>query len=249
MARYLTHTALALIAGIGTAAFVASPASAAVETCDQRFSVVDVNNDGRISAKEAEDWRTKVFRNLDDNDDAKISRREYLECYAGPPPAATFRTPSRYLQYRDDKSFTGMDANRDQSVDYNEYVDAARNAFRRPRGGPGVTPEEYYETLRGQAYDPYNADQDKDGMISEDEAAADVSRGFMNLDTDGDGVVSLSEWKNEKQIARAEKVFQRIDDNDDEEIEYTEWATADKARFQAKTSGNVWNLRGYHLGY
>ena len=240
-----------IAASVASVAAVAATASAAIKTpaCDQPFDAIDTNDDGKISDTEAVTWRKKVFRNLDDDKDGDVSRWEFLECHAGPPPVATFRNPDRYLRYRDDKRFSEIDSDSDNKVYYEEYVNAGRNAFRFSQGGPNVTPKQYYEQMRGQAYDPESADRNADGIITADEAAADVDRAFANLDDDGDGIITKSEWQSERRISRADKVFRRLDADGDQRVSMGEWIAADEKRLKdGKSAGSVWGHRGYFLG-
>ena len=81
-------------------------------------------------------------------------------------------------------------------------------------------------------------DANGDGTITQDEMLAAAGDRFQDADSDGDGIVSLDEFtaaeellEKQRRQARAERMFDRLDANDDGELTQDELETSVAERF------------------
>ncbi len=87
-----------------------------------RFQVLDVDGDGRLSAAEAAEWREAVFGAKDANDDGQLTREEYMAFQMGRGSDPEQRGP-RYeeKQAEKDAAFTIMDEDADGFVTREQF--------------------------------------------------------------------------------------------------------------------------------
>lgn len=156
------------------------------------FADLDRDRDGVISSSEWR-WSDREFDYLDDNDNGVLSRREYEDSYAmGDPgyprfpaePGAPGRMSGR------DARFEDLDRNDNGQISRTEW-DGQRDRF---------------DAL----------DDNDDGVLSRAEFIDRNGTGrrgvFRDLDRNGNGEISLSEWRGDR------RAFDKLDINDDKEL-------------------------------
>ena len=130
---------LALSAALAGAAFITGCAATpppAVVAADGRVCAtgsIDANDDGAVTAAEWNAWRASGFGFWDADDDNRIDRTEFENCYRGGGfyPTASY-DPAHWNHY-----WTAFDANGDGFLSADEYwsaqawarVDANRNGI------------------------------------------------------------------------------------------------------------------------
>lgn len=93
-----------------------------------RFTSVDENQDGAVSAEEAASATDRVFTAMDGDDDGAITREEYLSVRMGPgdgwnPTRQAARQAAKEARYAE------MDLDRDGSVSKAEFIDGGKAHF------------------------------------------------------------------------------------------------------------------------
>ena len=127
---------LALIALMGSAAALAGCATtapvAAGGICGT-YGYVDINNDGMISGDEWNIYRTSAYTGWDVNQDGRISRSEFENCYRA---GGFYRDPYYNADYWTNY-WTAFDANGDGYLSNDEYWSATAWT-RADRNGNGM---------------------------------------------------------------------------------------------------------------
>jgi len=90
-----------------------------------RFMMIDVNDDGVISAEEAASAADEVFTAMDSDDDGSLTKEEYMAVRMGPQHGFN---PDRQaaMQARKEARFGEMDSDSDGKVTKAEFLDAAK---------------------------------------------------------------------------------------------------------------------------
>jgi Ca2+-binding EF-hand superfamily protein len=263
MKQTSTLTALALILGLGTAtaalaegtessaasgeATQSTTASTAGEAGTFDWSTsADTSMDSRIDADEAAKAGEQHFGAYDANADGYIARDEYLS-YVGTSLDARQKARAANMAgisatVRDDTAFSELDADGDGKLSRGEYMDRAQQAYgAAAEGADGVATDAYSSVMR-QSYDPKSADLNKDGTISDWEAAADVEMDFGMRDADADDLLSQEEWSAKLDqpydAARSEKRFSTLDADKDERLsseEFSSWRAGQSSVARSST--------------
>lgn len=90
-----------------------------------RFTIVDANEDGVISAEEAASAADEVFTAMDADDDGTLTKDEYLAVRMGPQYGFNPERQAARQQAKEDR-FSTMDDDSDGSVTKEEFVAAAK---------------------------------------------------------------------------------------------------------------------------
>ena len=109
-----------------------------------RFTMIDTNDDGNISAEEAASAADEVFTAMDNDDDGLLTQEEYMSVRMGPQQGFN---PARQAAMQEAKSarYGTMDANKDGSVSKEEFLGAAQSHYGSADGDADgkVSPWEY----------------------------------------------------------------------------------------------------------
>lgn len=185
------HAALAcvmpLLAG---AAWAEEVGTEEVGTCPDLLGRIDRDGNGIISESEASFWEDGLFRAYDRDGDGVLTRAEYLACPGVGASIEAMPPPGR------ESDFRAWDTDANGRLSYLEYLLAGERRFLRAARDPQgrITPESYTEALGPLVFDLESTDRDGDGFIAEDEASADVARGFLARDRNRSFVLLLHEW-------------------------------------------------------
>lgn len=109
-----------------------------------RFSIIDLNDDGRVSDEEAASAAEDVFLAMDADDDGQLTKEEYLAVRMGPGAGWN---PERQaaMQARKEARYAEFDADGDGIVTKGEFLDTAKahHAAADADGDGVVTPWEH----------------------------------------------------------------------------------------------------------
>ncbi|MCV2868859.1 EF-hand domain-containing protein [Defluviimonas sp. WL0002] len=184
--------------------------------CNATFAISDSDNDGTITRSEFETWNDVGFKSLDADGDGQLSREEFVDCMridTGEDEITTEQS-AQYMEAAD------VDAS--GSVSAEEYMSAANAAHRQAAEGVGdgimilrrfiLVPSGVSDEDMGMMTESQVAasaagkfrtlDADSNREITKDEidkAGWDNMNAWLNLDfdemdSDGDGAISRSEY-------------------------------------------------------
>ncbi len=93
-----------------------------------RFTMIDADQDGRVSAEEASSAADQVFTAMDANDDGQLTREEYMAVRMGPQNGWN---ADRQAARQEAKSgrFDTMDTEKDGTVSRAEFMAGAKAHF------------------------------------------------------------------------------------------------------------------------
>jgi Ca2+-binding EF-hand superfamily protein len=209
----------------------------------QARGAIDTNNDGRISAEEAQAHVKRTFSALDANGDGKLSQDETSGLAAVEPGFVVVRRviPVILTANVGQQMWSQMDQNQDQKISRQEYMQYGEQQFNRAQqqagGQMSVANAQTgaQQAQNGQATSPENvirwreADVDRNGdnIISADEAAAAWVQIFHQLDRNGDDQLSQDELQRvNAQKAMIDQRFAKLDANGDGTVSLAEFASA-----------------------
>jgi len=96
----------------------------------ERFDTLDADSDGALSATEATEWRTAVFYAMDENEDERLTKEEYMSVRLGRGADETQRGP-RSAQRQAEKAavFDAMDPDGDGYVSQAQFMTEGEREF------------------------------------------------------------------------------------------------------------------------
>jgi Ca2+-binding EF-hand superfamily protein len=113
-----------------------------------QYHPVDINQDGRISADEAASYSSWMFRRRDINGDGVLMIREFSAVELLPGSADANRQRLRTESRRLELLFPAYDANSDQMISKDEFLDQVRLAYDEKRGtNPDIDPFSFQTVL------------------------------------------------------------------------------------------------------
>jgi hypothetical protein len=207
--------------------------------CPDLLGRIDRDGNGIISESEASFWEDALFRAYDRDGDGMVTRAEYLACPGVDNVARTAPPPG------EESDFRALDTDANGRVSYLEYLIAGEQRFLRAARDPQgrITPESYAQALGPLVFDLGSADRDGDGFIVEDEASADVARGFLARDRNRSFALLLPEWtsvaaepaaalRDTAMPDHGERQFAAMDINNDGRLGHEEFGLAAGERWQ-----------------
>lgn len=134
MPRFSTQTALATMLGLMVAVPAAAQDNPAGNPADCSPAAFDTDSDrdGMITEAEARTASEREFARFDVDKDEKISRREFIGCFAAPMMdmmAGKSANAGQVQTHRDTRRFAEADRNKDGKVDRAEFGLGAQQAF------------------------------------------------------------------------------------------------------------------------
>jgi Ca2+-binding EF-hand superfamily protein len=211
----------------------------------QALRSIDTNNDGRISAEEAQAHRERAFSALDANSDSKLSRQETGGLTVIEPGyiVVTRMIPVVMTADVGGQMLSQMDQDQNQQISRQEYMQYGEQQFQKAQqqaGGQVTTAAQTGQAQTGQAqqgqtpewqqvvrWREANVDRNGDGIISSDEAASAWIESFHRLDQNGNDQLSQDELKQvQAQQAMIDQRFAKVDANGDGQITLDEYASA-----------------------
>lgn len=225
------------------------------EKCEMGFSAADINNDGKISWREARSHQGDVFSAADANQDGFLTRSEFRECMrVSASAAAGGKSAGQQDGKADAERFTAMDMDEDKQLTRSEYMSAGQKAWGEASAGSEgeITPDKYTEFMGSYGFDPETADLNDNGKISEIEAALAASRGFASMDVDRDDAIDETEWQQGETGRNSARLFEWMDLNNDGRISMKESALASMRSFDTASADEpravpVWVFRSYYI--
>lgn len=206
----------------------AETASAAgSDYCERQWMTLDGNEDGFISSEEASGGLEARFDAIDADGNDAITKTEYIDCKTGTGATAADAG-------RDDATFEAADADSDGALTRQEYGDAAATAYEEAIATDD-TLQPFIVLRRYVFLTPVEAENENPlADMSQGEIAARSLRNFSFLDADGNGEISMSEWRIQTPTVgmtndAASAQFTELDANGDDEIS--------RAEFQAQVAG------------
>ena len=114
----------------------------------EQYHPVDINQDGRISADEAASYSSWMFRRRDINGDSVLVMREFSAVEQLPGTADANRQRLRTESRRLELLFPAYDANKDQMISKEEFLDQVSIAFGEKSGtNPYIDPFSFQTVL------------------------------------------------------------------------------------------------------
>lgn len=168
-------TALALIFTLASTAAIADEAT----TDRQAFNRIDEDNDGVINADEVRASSETWFLVYDADGDGMVSSEELA--------ASDSTVNAGRVQLSD------LDRDGDGEISREEFVGAERGYYDEVAPSENITTRDYGERV-AEREDRLVPDMDGDGIVSEDEAAADWERSFLSSDRNRDDRIADDEW-------------------------------------------------------
>ena len=156
----------------------------------EQFRGMDRDNDGIITRAE---WRGSIqsFRNHDTNRDGVLSGNEIW-----------IEQPGNWTRER----FERLDVNHDNAISRREWRVDRATFDRLDRDGDGFIVRDELPEIAGEGVRPSderltfsNLDRNRNGVITSGEWSGPADE-FRALDTDGDGVVTASEYRNGRDV-------------------------------------------------
>lgn len=168
-----TMTALGLLFTLGFGG------TAAAQGIDDRrvFDRIDANDDGVIDAEEVRAGSETWFLAYDADEDGVVTRDEMAQ-HDG--------ASARFV-------LADLDQDGDGAISLEEFLGAEQGYYDERVGDQELTTRDYAEMVE-ERDDALVPDVDEDGMISEEEAAADWERSFFAMDLDDDQKLGEEEW-------------------------------------------------------
>lgn len=249
MRRLLTTTAIAASFGViavGAQAQTSSDsgstqetASAPADRCDSEWHLVDEDSDGFVTREEATGVLKDLFTLMDSNRNGEITKTEYVDCIA-----QTSNDMQTAEASRDEESFASVDANQDDSIDPEEFRTGAEQAYQDSRTAAEAEAEPVIVLRRFVWLTPDELSSGIYQDMSADEAAWRSVQTFEGLDTDGNGMLSNSEWAQaqvtpgptEQTIATR---FERLDADASGSVSEAEFEQAQTAMLDEMETGSV----------
>ncbi|RCK22746.1 hypothetical protein TH8_15560 [Thalassospira profundimaris] len=114
----------------------------------EQYHPVDIDQDGSISADEAASYSSWMFRRRDINGDSVLVVREFAAVEQLPGTADANRQRLRTESRRLELLFPAYDANNDQMISKDEFLDQVRVAYDEKRGtNPDIDPFSFQTVL------------------------------------------------------------------------------------------------------
>lgn len=206
-------------------------------SCDAFFVYVDTDNDRMVSRQEATRAIEQDFEAIDTNDDGEISQAEYVDCKAriGEGIAQADRTADTMAE---------ADSDQNQSIDRDEYMRAAQQAYEGSGDASGSEDPSIITLSRYLWFTPEELQAGNFRDMSADEAGTRAAMSFAALDANQDGIVDTREW--EQKVPGGDKAggwatarFQRIDQDSTGSISKEEFAAARSGSVDETQTGSV----------
>lgn len=253
-----TTTAVALVtslafAGGAAAATGGTTTGAQADHCLRGFTMVDANNDGKVSKQEADMIVSQEFGAIDSNGDGSISQSEYDECQRA---ADYYRDMPASVAQNGDQAFEAADTNKDQKVDRQEYMKGAQQAYDSAQSSgmesgsePVAVLHRYIWVVAPESSESEQGSQEPQQDMSKDEAAGHAASSFSALDSNGDDTLTKQEWQGSGQqgagqkSSSTDKKFSSVDSDGNGKISKEEYKSARDKNFSdaqsaAQSSGS-----------
>lgn len=214
MRRILT-TLLTSTAVLGAgAAFAATDGSAQATNniCENGFATGDTNADGYLSQAEIKKMRDVEFGQIDANDDSKVSRDEYTDCFGG----AAAKTKKQAAEMQGEKpekvaKWADIDPGERKQLSAEEWASRAQEAWQESPASARdvftyndwVEKEEHFARAATNRFQ--QQDQNRDGVLTQNEyetLAREVKfddealeERFDSRDVDESGTISPQEYR------------------------------------------------------
>ena len=240
----------------------------------QARAQIDTDNDGKISAEEAQAHRERMFSALDANQDSTLSPEEtggtvavergYVAVTRLIPVVATAEVGGQM--------WSQMDQDQNQQISRQEYMQYGEQQFQnaQQRAGGKLTTagvqtgaqqsgtQQQTGTQQTSPEDVVrwreaNVDRNGDNVVSADEAAAAWTETFHQLDRNGDEQLSQDELNRvQAQKSMVDQRFAKLDSNGDGQITIDEFASAghnlmDYADFNQDGEVTAWEYRAVRV--
>jgi len=226
--KYLLSTAAVALAMATAGTRVAAQTAAQNADCSNAFKAVDANDDGKVSNQEANAAVSNEFDAIDSDGNGTISQSEWQSC--GTQIHTMMDTKRSNMQASDHApAKDGTSGSQGVATTGQSASTATLNEEGPPR--PWTTDEQFSQ-----------ADTDKSGDVSRDEAAQAAEKNysksgsqearaqqgrasgarFAMIDSDGNGAISQQEWNNRDQ-ADIESFFARLDEDNNDKLSKSEY--------------------------
>ena len=234
----------------------------------------DTDNDGKISAEEAQAHRERMFSALDANQDSTLSPEETggIVAVERGYVAVTRLIPVVATAEVGGQMWSQMDQDQNQQISRQEYMQYGEQQFQnaQERAGGKLTTagvqtgaqqsgtQQQTGTQQTSPEDVVrwreaNVDRNGDNVVSADEAAAAWTETFHQLDRNGDEQLSQDELNRvQAQKSMVDQRFAKLDSNGDGQITIDEFASAghnlmDYADFNQDGEVTAWEYRAVRV--
>ncbi|HEX6114152.1 MAG TPA: EF-hand domain-containing protein [Geminicoccaceae bacterium] len=235
---------------------------------------IDTDNDGKISAEEAQAHRERMFSALDANEDSTLSPEETggIVAVERGYVAVTRLIPVVATAEVGGQMWSQMDQDQNQQISRQEYMQYGEQQFQnaQQRAGGKLTTagvqtgaqqsgtQQQTGTQQTSPEDVVrwreaNVDRNGDNVVSADEAAAAWTETFHQLDRNGDEQLSQDELNRvQAQKSMVDQRFAKLDSNGDGQITIDEFASAghnlmDYADFNQDGEVTAWEYRAVRV--